>query len=113
MMGFIKRRIELLNRMDPHRIYIENVRALFSSSERFARWLCGKACTDGFLDRWYSFENPATGRSLYECEAGTPIDESITVHDDVAEQLGEPHEFKLNDLKKVEFYRRGYQYADT
>ncbi len=107
MFGFVKRRIDVLENMNPARIYVENVRAFLGSNKKFAAWLCDKAVRDGYLTRWYAFEHPELHHTLLECPSEEEIDESKTVTDSIAENLGYSGEYRLADLKKVEFFKKG------
>ena len=107
-MGFIQKRLAVLDAMDPHRIYVENVRAFLGVRTPLAAWLCRKACRDGFLERWTAYEHPDLGHTMFECRQNEAPDESMVVTDTTAEALGHEAAYQLKQLKKVEFFRRGF-----
>jgi hypothetical protein len=106
MMRFLQRRLDVLESMDPNRIYVENVRSFLGVRTAVAAWLCGKACRDGFLERHISFEHPELGHSIFDCVAGEDCDESQVVHDETSEALGYKRDYKLSELRKVEYFTR-------
>lgn len=107
MIGFLKRRLEVLDHMNPERIYVENVRAFLGVNKKVATWLCDKAVRDGYFSRWYAFEHPELHHTLFECPSDEDIDEADIVYDHTAENLGYSGEYRLADLRKVEFFKKG------
>lgn len=111
MLNFIKRRLDLLDSLDPTRVYVENVRELLGVSKAAARWLCEKARRDGFWDKWIAFEHPKLGHTMYELPDGVEYDENKVVEDSDLDYLDQETSFKLSELRKVEFYRRELHHA--
>ena len=68
--NWLKAKMAVLEQMDPSRIYVENVRSLLGVNTKLARWICERACRQGFLDRWVALENPERGRTLIEHRYG-------------------------------------------
>jgi len=101
-----KKRAEIIEKTDPDRIYVENVRSFFNIPNRWARFLCKMAVKQGIFRRKYAIEckNDDCKRFIEVFDSENAIPEYIEC---LTCQLDghTDYSFKTEDLNIVEFYQ--------
>ena len=100
-----KKQIQILEEMDPDRIYVENVRHFFSVSKDRAEEICDDAETRGVFEKWIGYEHPTHHHLLTEHPFGEepPSDKIHDIQSEFDEE--EIQDFRVQDLKPVIFYK--------
>jgi hypothetical protein len=101
---FVARKEELIDQLDPDRIYIENVRSFFGLPFSAARLLCEQAVRERLFLRRLGVLCPTCNRILLV--VSSPDEIPKTVRCELCEMGDrEPHEFDRSDLRTIEFYK--------
>ena len=101
---FFARREELIERTDPERIYVENVRAFFGIPFKAAQYLCDLAVRQRIFSRKIGVTCPGCGKILLAVNSEDEVPETITC--DVCE-LNERDQyiFTRQELGRIIFYK--------
>lgn len=101
---FVSRKQDIIERTNPDKIYVENVRAFFNVSSRTARFLCEKAVAFGFFEKFLGLQCPIHGNIIFSSKQF--IEHRKVIKCTTCEDLGfENYEYFANDLKSIVFYR--------
>lgn len=104
--NFNKRRAEIIEKTDPDRVYVENVRSFFNIPYRWAKFICRLAVKHGIFKQKFAVEckNESCKRfiSVYDS-----IDEIPNEIECLTCQLEgkNSYSFKKDELNIVEFYQ--------
>jgi hypothetical protein len=101
---FINGRIDVLSRLDPNRIYIENVRSLYGIPTPIAKLLCEMAVRQGLFEKRVSVECPNEGRVLTTAASEKELPQTIYCENCEALEK-EKYEFALNECRIVKYYK--------
>lgn len=102
--AFVSKKLEIIERTNPDKIYIENVRAFFDTSNGIAKFLCDKAVDFGYFEKYNGLQCPRHGNIIYT--ANHEIDDEKEVKCLTCEDLGfDDFKFRAKDLKPIVFYR--------
>jgi hypothetical protein len=102
--AFVSEKQQIIERTNPDKIYVENVRAFFNTSYTIANFLCEKAVKFGYFEKYIGVQCPRHGNIIYT--ANHEIDVEIDVKCFTCEDLGfEDFEFLIKDLRPIIFYR--------
>lgn len=101
---YVSKKRDLIEKTNPEKIYIENVRSFFNTSFGVAKFLCDKATEFGFFKKYYGFLCPIHNNIIYSSQSEFPNANEIVCH--ICEDLGEnKYQYASNELKKIIFYR--------
>jgi hypothetical protein len=101
---FVARKEELIEQLDPDRIYVENVRSFFGIPSAAARFLCGLAVRDGVFVPWLGLMCPNCERIVLSARSEDEIPSKLLC--EVCEMNGcERYEFDRSELKTIVFYK--------
>ena len=99
----VERRKELIEKTDPKRIYVENIRSFFHFPRWLAKALLELAVRQGALEKRVGIICPNDDRLIADFAPG---EEPADIHCIVCEMKGEDQStFDLPRCKKMEFYR--------
>lgn len=100
---FIDRKTEAYKKLDPERIYIENIRAFFGISYGIAKLLCEMAVKEGVFGKKYGLVCPNCGRIIksYDSTKNFPKD----LECEICESLDLSYRFNLANIEVKPFYR--------
>ena len=102
--GFVDRKREAIESIDPERIYVENVRALFGLSHTLTRVALEAAVREGALERRIGVVCPYDGHIVKSFSSEEVVPESVSCL--VCEVQGrEQSEHLRDELGRVTFYR--------
>ena len=92
-----------LSRLDPHKIYLENVRSVLGVSSKKAQSICEVAVRQGVFEKWVEIRCPD---GSVPASAKKESDLPAVVHCWVEEE-GDMSEIELSstELRKINFYR--------
>lgn len=93
----------LINSLDPERIYVENVRAAMNTSSLKARTFCEMAVAEGLFERKIGVICPSDGRILQSFDSETDFPKTITCIVCQAEER--EHEYKTSILQRIVYYK--------
>jgi len=94
---------EVIERLDPDKIYVENVRRILSTTEESAREACEAAVRQGVFSRYIEVLCPDGTQAAF-AETEDELPEYVTCW--VVEGNEEfPTKMKTDDLDKMKFYR--------
>lgn len=102
---FLENKAKIIEKTDPDRIYIENVRSFFNISSRFAKFLCETAVREGFFEKKIAIEciNEDCKRIIKVLD-NDDLPQTITC--EICEiENKEKYTFEKNEYKIVEFYK--------
>ena len=100
----LSRKEELVEQLDPDRIYVENVRSFFGIPFAAARFLCELAVRDGVFVRRLGVMCPNCDRIILSVRSDDEIPSRLLC--EVCEMNErEPYEFNRSELKTLVFYR--------
>lgn len=104
-MLLMKSSIEIF-KLDPNRIYIENVRALLRSNTFFAKLYCEMAVVDGMFTKHKALicPNDNCGRVICSYDFNAKITEIIECEICMDSEEAN-YKFKSKDLEKTVFYK--------
>ncbi|MDI1322265.1 MAG: hypothetical protein PSV36_05915 [Algoriphagus sp.] len=95
---------DIIERTNPDKIYIENVRSFFNTSFGIAKFLCEKAVDFGYFEKYYGYKCPIHGNVIYSSK--TELEGDQEVYCGTCEDLGkEKFRYFANELNTVVFYR--------
>lgn len=101
---YLNKKADLLESLDPDRIYVENVRSFLNLPTRVAKLLCEMAVRERLFKRKYGIYCPSCDRLLKSYNYIDEIGELFEC--DVCRELEEPqHQFKKRDIKIITFYK--------
>jgi hypothetical protein len=98
--------LQTIKKLDPSRIYVENVRSIYNISSVRARVLCEMAVRDNVFQRKIGLicPNSDCGRIIAQYDSYDDIPATVTCElcemDDTKESI-----FDTADLEKIEFYQ--------
>jgi len=96
---YVTKKAELLEHVDPDRIYVENVRSFLGVSEPIARFLCEQAARDGQF-------NKKVGVVCVTCDRiVVSIDADDTYPEDLTCEICEDLERESEDFRTINFYQ--------
>lgn len=103
---FLDKKADLLEKINPDRIYVENIRAFFNIPTKMAKFLCEMATKDGtFKKRIGVFcPNEDCNRLIIHYKHKDNI-EDVIVCDTCQALERDNYEFKKNDIDINEFYQ--------
>ena len=103
---FLKRRVEIIEKTDPDRIYVENIRSFFRVPYTVARFFCEMAVKEKFFKKKVGVfcSNEDCRRLIKSYDSRLEINDEIIC--DICEDLGkEKFVFVKEDIEIVEFYQ--------
>lgn len=103
---FLKRRAEILEKTDPDRIYVENIRSFFRIPYTVARFFCEMAVKEKFFKKKVGVfcSNEDCRRLIKSYDSRSEIKDEIIC--DICEDLEkEKFVFVKEDIEIVEFYQ--------
>ena len=93
----------VIERLDPDKIYVENVRRILETTERSARQACDAAVRQGIFSKYVEVLCPDGSQATYAgSEAELPEYVTCWVSDNGEEH---PEEMRTSELDKLHFYR--------
>jgi hypothetical protein len=99
----IQNRLNILEHIDPDRIYVENVRAFYGLPFFAAKFLCELAVREGILAKRFAVECPNEGRLILSVSNKAELPQIVKCRN--CELLEETrYEFDLNSCHIVEYY---------
>lgn len=100
----IDKKMDVIERTDPERIYIENIREFYGLPYSVARYLCELAVKRGIFRKKIGIICPNDKRIIKSFDFEPDLDEEI---DCTACQIRETvnYTFKINKLNKVVYYQ--------
>ena len=102
----VERRAQLLEKTDPDRIFMENIRSFFHLPVSMAQFLCNQAVREGVFIRRIGYLCPNDDRHklIFSIDDGEEVPERVICE---VCQMRErfPSEFKVDTLPKFEFYK--------
>jgi hypothetical protein len=103
--ALVGRKLELLEKTDPERIYVENIRSFFNIPYKLAKLLCELAAREGSFIKKTGLVCPNEGckRIIRSYANGATIPEKIVCKS--CELEGNDHEFETSSLEKIVFYQ--------
>jgi hypothetical protein len=101
--ALVSRQEALLEKTDPDRIYVENVRAFFSIPFSVAQSLCDLAVRERIFIRKLGLACPNEDRILLVVDSQNEAPETVNCAVCEANER-EPHEFNRDQLKPIVFY---------
>ncbi len=80
MHNLIKKSELAIRKINPKRIYVENIRAILNTNERIAQLICDIAVRLGYFEKHYSVEckNPDCGRIIKTAKSYEDLGNIIT-----------------------------------
>jgi hypothetical protein len=96
--------LQIINAIDPGKIYVESIRSILKVSTLKARTICEMAVQDNLFLRKVGVICPNDGRIIEEYEKESQIPEHITCKICELEDV-HPCTFETKDLKTVIFYK--------
>lgn len=105
LLGLLSPNYKALTELREGKLYVENVRSYFKTSQKSAESMCDYGVNNGILEEWISFEHPEFGHSIVEYREDEIPDEETIVHCEISEGEGTKADFKLRELRKRRFYR--------
>ena len=100
---YVARKQEIIEKTDPKRFYVENVRQFFGLRYSTAKFLCKVAARQGAFIEKIGYICPNEGRMMRSYRSDAKVDETIVCK--VCELNGEDRfEFDVNELEKITFY---------
>ena len=97
-------RAELIERTDPNRIYVENIRAFFHVPNAFAKWLCEAAVKEGAFEKRIGFLCPNCDSIIGDFADGEQSKERLLCDSCMA--LNEDRfEFSQDECRIMTFYK--------
>lgn len=103
---FLKRKAEIVEKTDPERVSVENIRSFFNIPTRWARFLCEMAVRQGVLRKKFGVEcsNEECRRTIKSYDKRSDIPETIVCRTCELEGYSQ-FEFETENLNIVEFYQ--------
>lgn len=100
----VSRKQEIIEKTNPDRIYVENVRSFFNLSFRFAQVLCELAVRKGLFRKRVGVTCPNCERIMVSSDSDKILNGDINC--EVCEMNEEDrHIFNVRDLKKINYYQ--------
>ncbi len=100
----VAKREELIDQLDPERIYVENIRSFFGISYSFAQLLCEMAVRERLFLRLYGVLCPVCDIILESVSSEKEIPEHLTCK--VCEINERDHyEYNRDECKVISFYK--------
>lgn len=104
MTSFLARKADILSKIDPQHIYVENIRAFFNMPYKVAKFLCDAAVSDRYFQKMYAVKCPGCHRIIKSFEDKNDLPDTIEC--DVCEALeNDQHEYDVKNLEIIEYYR--------
>lgn len=104
--SIVDKRLDIIEKTDPERIYVENIRAFYNLPRFAAKALCELAIKERIFRKKYGLvcPNDDCKRIIRSYDQNEEIDEEITC---LPCQLDEHEQatFNSSDLEKVEYYQ--------
>lgn len=106
-----------LEKLNPDRIYVENMRYLLGTSNRIAKLVCNIAVRKGYFEKYYALEckNEDCRRIIGSYKKISEIPEVVTCL--TCEEDGEfESQFSTRELNKIPFYKyigKSYELAQN
>lgn len=101
----LRKSIEALKKLNPRRIYVENVRSYLGTTTEVAKLVCEMAVWKGLFEKRYGVLCPNSdecGRIIASYESISDIPETITC--EICESNDREFEWSKSDLKVMVFY---------
>ncbi len=97
-------RKNLIERTDPNRIYVENIRSFFHIPNRLAKWLCDEAARQGVFEKRHGFLCPTCHAMI--ADTADVVDPSKKLICQSCVILNNDRfEYSPNECQRMEFYR--------
>ena len=101
---FVRNKLNVLEHIDPDRIYVENIRAFYGLPFFMAKFLCELAVREGVFLKRFGVECPNEGRLILTVGSKTELPRAVRCRN--CELLEEERfEFDLQSCQIVEFYK--------
>lgn len=99
----VDRRIEILQRINPDNIYVENLREFFGLPARLAKFFCDRAVKDGVFEKRIGFLCPNHENIIAYVDSDQPPQQDEVVTCPICETEGrERSEFSTSELDHIE-----------
>jgi len=99
----IDRKLEVIKKTNPRRIYVENVRSFFRLPTPLARFYCELAVREGLFTKHVGLLCPNDGRIIKSIEPGATLPESVVC--EICQEIGEQRaEFSGQEVGRIEYY---------
>jgi|SRR4051794_24032279 hypothetical protein len=100
----LQKYLRTIERLDPGKIYVENVRAFFKVPTVVAKLMCEMAVVDKLFEKKIGLVCPGCGRILasYYKESEIPVDVLCDICEADDKDI---YEYKSIDLERITFYR--------
>lgn len=102
--NIIKDKVKLFQRLDPNRIYVENIRSFFGLPFKVARFFCEMAVKQKYFTKKIGIICPNDGRIIMSVDSREDIPEKVVCEHCQFLELNES-EFSPQEKDLIEFYK--------